>query len=35
MWMAVLEPQINEKYSEKRKKTTTYWKSIKRILKQI
>jgi len=24
MWVAVLEPQINEKYSEKRKKTTTY-----------
>jgi len=24
--MAILEPQINGKYSEKRKKTTTYWK---------
>jgi len=31
--MATLESQINEKYSEKCKKTTTYSKPIKRISK--
>ena len=32
--MAILKPQINGKYSEKRKKTTTYCKPIERILKE-
>jgi len=31
--MTILKLQVNGKYSKKRKKTTTGWKPIKRILK--